>query len=54
MNNIKATREAKEISRAELSRILEIPIRTLENWEGGKNNPPRWAEKLILEKIESL
>lgn len=42
------------ISRAEMSRRFEIPIRTLENWESGVNQPPIWAEKLIIEKLERI
>lgn len=51
---IKAAREEVGLSRAELSRKLEIGIRTLENWDYGKRLPPHWAEKLIIEKIESM
>lgn len=42
------------LSRAEMARRFEIPIRTLENWESGVNNPPGWAEKLIIEKLEKI
>lgn len=51
---IKEARTRAGFSRAWLSRELEIPIRTLENWESGKRNPAHWAEKLILEKIERI
>lgn len=49
---IKEAREAKGISRAELSRALGIPKRTLENWDAGTRKPPDWLVKLIVEKIE--
>lgn len=42
------------LSRAEMARCFEIPIRTLENWESGVNSPPRWAEKLIIEKLDMI
>lgn len=51
---IKAARMEAGLSRAEMSRQFEIPIRTLENWEAGTRVPPVWAEKLIVEKLESL
>lgn len=47
-------RIAAGLSRAEMSRVFEIPVRTLENWESGANKPPKWAEKLIIEKLERL
>lgn len=51
---IKESRTAAGLSRAEMSRRFEIPIRTLENWESGVNQPPAWAEKLIIEKLERM
>jgi DNA-binding transcriptional regulator YiaG len=51
---IKEARMKAGISRAEMSRRFEIPIRTLENWESGVNQPPAWAEKLIVEKLYSM
>lgn len=51
---IKEAREAKGISRVELSRRLGIPKRTLENWDAGSRRPPEWVERLIVEKIENM
>ena len=51
---IKAARMDAGLSRAEMSRRFEIPIRTLENWEAGTRIPPVWAEKLIVEKLETM
>lgn len=51
---IKEARIAAGISRAEMSRRFEIPVRTLENWEAGTRIPPAWAEKLIIEKLENI
>lgn len=52
--NIKEAREAAGLSRAEMSRVFEIPVRTLENWDAGKNTPPPYVEKLIIEKLEAI
>lgn len=51
---IRAARTEAGLSRAEMSRIFEIPLRTLENWEAGTRLPAHWAEKLIVEKLESM
>ena len=51
---IKAARMEAGLSRAEMSRRFEIPIRTLENWEAGTRVPPVWAEKLIIEKLGDM
>ena len=51
---IRAARTEAGLSRAEMSRIFEIPLRTLENWESGNRMPAHWAEKLIVEKLEIM
>lgn len=53
-SKIRAAREKAGLSRAEMSRRFEIPIRTLENWEAGSRIPPAWAEKLIIKELESM
>lgn len=51
--SIKKARMEAGLSRAEMSRRFEIPIRTIENWEAGTREAPSWAKKLIIEKLES-
>lgn len=38
------------ISRAEFSRRYEIPIRTLEDWDGGRATAPEWVY-MLLERV---
>ena len=52
--NIKEAREQSGLSRAEMSRLFEIPLRTLEDWEAGKRTPPPYVEKLIIEKLHRI
>ncbi len=49
---IKAERLKKNISRAELSRLTGIPLRTLEDWEAGKYEPTNFLG--IVKLIEIL
>ena len=51
---IKEAREQAGLSRAEMSRLFEIPIRTLEEWDAGRRTPPPYVEKLIIEKLQSM
>ncbi len=44
---IKDIRTSKKMSRAELSRCAEVPVRTLEDWESGKRNPTD-IDKIIM------
>lgn len=52
--NIKEARERSGLSRAEMSRLFEIPIRTLEEWDAGRRTPPPYVAKLIIEKLETI
>ena len=51
---IKEAREQAGLSRAKMSRLFEIPVRTLEDWDAGKSNPPPYVAKLIIEKLERM
>jgi DNA-binding transcriptional regulator YiaG len=51
---IKEAREQAGLSRAEMSRLFEIPVRTLEEWDAGRRTPPPYVEKLIIEKLQSI
>lgn len=37
-----------------MSELLGIPKRTIENWESGSRKCPEWAERLVVEKLESI
>ena len=52
--NIKEAREEAGLSRAEMSRLFEIPVRTLEEWDAGRRTPPPYVEKLIVEKLQTI
>lgn len=39
VNNIRNIREERGLSRAELSRLSGVPLRTLENWENKVRTP---------------
>jgi DNA-binding transcriptional regulator YiaG len=50
---IKEARVAAGLTQKEMSRIMGIPKRNIENWESeNKSNPPAWAEKLILKELK--
>lgn len=44
---ISEMRERLKVSRAEFSRMYNIPIRTLENWESGKSKCPDYVRQLL-------
>lgn len=52
--NIKEARQKANLTQSQMAKMFEIPLRTLQHWENGDRNPPVWAEKLIVEKLNSL
>lgn len=51
MTIIQKWRENAMMSRKDMSRKFDIPVRTLENWDAEVNAPPDYVKKLILEKL---
>lgn len=49
--NIKDYRKQAGLTQQEMSEKLEIPKRTIESWETGKRNPPKYVENLVIEKL---
>nr|DAP13459.1 MAG TPA: bacterial regulatory protein [Caudoviricetes sp.] len=37
-----------------MHRAMGIPVRTIENWEGGQRECPEWAERLIVAELERI
>lgn len=51
---LKCTRAAVGISQQKMSDLLEIPKRTIEEWEAERREPPKWAERLVIEEIKRI
>jgi DNA-binding transcriptional regulator YiaG len=45
---VKRWRQKHELTRADASRRLEVPYRTLEDWEAGKREPKGIALRLLI------
>lgn len=54
MNRFKQARTDVGLSQADVCRLLEIPRRTLQDWESGERVPPKYVETLYLEKLVTL
>lgn len=50
---VKEARKAAGLSQSDFAGHLEIPIRTLQQWEQGRRNLPDYVLKLILFKLEA-
>lgn len=54
MNKIKQARLNAGLTQKAMSERLNIPLRTIENWDAGQRTPPGWAESLIAEKLNQI
>ena len=48
---IKEAREYANLTQAKMSELLEIPKRTIEDWENERRKPPIYVEKLIVKEL---
>ncbi len=48
---IKEARHLSGLSQIEMAKVLEIPRRTIEEWEANRRKPPIYVEKLVVEKL---
>ena len=51
---LKDIRRIKKLSRQDVSDILDIPKRTIEDWEAGKRKAPSYVINLISEKLLNM
>lgn len=54
MNKLQEARKAAGLSQAKMAKLLDIPKRTIENWEAGTRKPPVYVERLIIEKLQQM
>jgi DNA-binding transcriptional regulator YiaG len=54
MSKIKEARLKADLSQASMSKMLDIPKRTIEAWETGDRKPPLYVEKLIVAELNRI
>lgn len=54
MKKISEYREDVGLTQKEFSKLFEIPIDVVKSWDSCRRQPPKWAEKLIIEKLEQM
>lgn len=48
---IKEARHLSGLTQMAMSETLEIPLRTIEDWERNRRTPPSYVERLVVEKL---
>lgn len=54
MSKIREARLASKLTQQQMSEKLEIPIRTIQDWETGKRVPPKYVERLVVAELERI
>lgn len=54
MSKIKEARIKAKLTQAEMAKRLEIPKRTIEDWDTGKSSPPTYVERLVIAELERI
>lgn len=52
--SIKEKRIEIGLTQEQFSKLFEIPIDTVKNWDSGRREPPEWVEKLIIKELERM
>ena len=50
----KAARIAAGLTQQTMSDRMEIPKRTIEDWEADRRTPPAYVQRFVLNELESL
>ena len=54
MSKIKEARLLAGLTQAAMSEKLNIPKRTIEEWESGRRTPPDYVERLVIAELERI
>jgi DNA-binding transcriptional regulator YiaG len=53
-DKLKAARKAAGLSQQAMADRMEIPLRTIQDWEAGKRTPPGYVQRFVLNELEGL
>ena len=49
---LKEARIQAGLTQTQMSELMKIPKRTIENWEAGTRKPPEYVERLIINELK--
>lgn len=53
-SNIKMWRKNAMLSQQKMAAVMEIPKRTIENWESGERKAPAYVERLVIKELKEI
>ena len=51
---LKEARSKAKITQDGMAERMQIPKRTIEDWEGGKRTPPPYVQRFVLNELKQL
>lgn len=54
MTEIERWRRNADLSRPDMFAKMDIPVRTIENWENGERKCPGYVERLVVKELKEL
>lgn len=51
---IKEYRLRLGLTQVQFSELFGIPLDNIKSWDSGRCYPPKWVEKLLLDKMEQI
>lgn len=51
---LKEARLAAGLTQQQMADLMEIPKRSIENWEGDKSKCPHYVERLIIAELQRI
>ena len=53
-NEFKTARLAAGLTQKTMSQLMEIPFRTIQDWEAGKRTPPPYVRRFVLNELKHI
>lgn len=53
-NEFKTARLAAGLTQKAMSELMEIPFRTIQDWEAGKRTPPPYVRRFVLNELNDI
>lgn len=53
MEDLKKIRKVLGLSQTAAAEYIGMPMRTLQEWEGGRQSPPDYVMNLVIEKLKT-
>lgn len=54
MTNLEQARLRAGLNKTEMSKLFNIPYKTVQSWDLGYRRPPEWAEALLIKELNNI